>query len=1421
MQRYRVNYRLLASLFLASFVTLIAGYFLWRWQVNRKATWFREGSQVAIKEGKTQEAFDLLLKYVQFRSDETEPRVELANIGLDILKDSTSKLEQQQAAYGVLTETVRRTGDPKLRLELTKLILPSRPQDALGHLEELLSDQPDNSELLSMQAQATYKVKGSKPAIDLCNRLVGLDVKTDKFDSAKATAKDRPEVYMLLASLVLERDKNENLARRVIDQMVVENPKSADAFLTRSVFLRTTDDKEESLVALAKAYELDPENVEVLQQKGSIALEDKNFAEAEKIFSSAIDKHPDRANLYEMLARTFTQQEKYDEALATLDLGSAKMGANQEFVFAPSKLDILLQTKDFAGVEKVLAKLLKSKNPRLEPFAAFTRARILWQQQKWTEAAKALEAVRPTLLDFPQQQAMAGALLATCYEKQGKPDLAIQAYEELLAKAPNFEPAIRALAALRKQYRPGEQDATVNFEQAIEAMAAKPVAEQDWGLIDAMVEKVATEGGLSAARHKILQANVMMRRDKFAEAEVLIREASALDKDDINVRYAAIAFLLSNPEKGADDAMALLDKLVERFGDSARARITRATILRVSKDENLEARLPELAQDIDQWSKEEQVQVLASIATQFEQLRKNDEARTYWKQAIELIPDSLPIRTHLFELAFGEQNIDEMHAAEKLILDLVGDVNDGNLVLCAVRRTMLEYAQQKVPREELVRMRGKLDELLKDRPQWHEAHILYGQVLLVLQEDTSIAMEHLEEALKYGPANINALALHVKLLGQSGNLVEARKKLDLLPEAVRQQVLGRAEAEILIQTGELEAGHEAAKKLAELESTNATTQIWFSRIASQTEHLDAAAEAMERASLLTPTDADMWLQLIGTYAQLKDIGQIEDSLRRAMLSIEGDSLTLMTAKKYELTGDWQAAEKIYQAAFGLRMDVADVSRRMAEFYLLWARAGKVPASRVHPYLNQILRQVNEGTLPISDPNAMWAREQAVQLLVSTGDFQDFLKAEKLLRNSRESKDLSPAELALLAQILSVRPEPEFQLKAISILSDMDRAGTISKPGVMALARLLSKSDNWERGKELMVNAITKYGDDEEVLASFVELLIEQGEFATAANRLEKLRDINPKNSQYLPLTIKLVAEKGDQSGLQKILERMLPNLAGALSEQQLAAVLNVARLAAQNSQHDLANKLYPYYVQRDSSAGLEYCQYLAMNGDVEKAMSIMKQVFPTKMDDVLQIAASMLRSRRPEFGDKYDAEIDEMAAAAHRDDPDSIRRMLIQAEIRELEGKYAEAIENYDAVLKRDDLPRMMRAAAMNNLGYILILNNERMEESEELINKALEIYGPVEDILDTRALVRIARKHYDEAVADLTLATSLSRDPVKFYHLAVANLLAGNNQACIKAWDRAQELDFIQEKLPFQEQSEFEQNKAKIESLRGLGDKT
>jgi tetratricopeptide (TPR) repeat protein len=110
------------------------------------------------------------------------------------------------------------------------------------------------------------------------------------------------------------------------------------------------------------------------------------------------------------------------------------------------------------------------------------------------------------------------------------------------------------------------------------------------------------------------------------------------------------------------------------------------------------------------------------------------------------------------------------------------------------------------------------------------------------------------------------------------------------------------------------------------------------------------------------------------------------------------------------------------------------------------------------------------------------------------------------------------------------------------------------------------------------------------------------------------------------------------------------------------------------------------------------------------------------------------------------------------------------AELHDLCGRYQEAETLYRQVLLRE--PRSF--VALNNLAWLLIYERRQGEEALQLVNSAMEVKGPIPELLDTRAGAYLAMGQTDLAIADLNEALSQSstspdvRATIEF-HLAKA----------------------------------------------------
>jgi tetratricopeptide (TPR) repeat protein len=155
------------------------------------------------------------------------------------------------------------------------------------------------------------------------------------------------------------------------------------------------------------------------------------------------------------------------------------------------------------------------------------------------------------------------------------------------------------------------------------------------------------------------------------------------------------------------------------------------------------------------------------------------------------------------------------------------------------------------------------------------------------------------------------------------------------------------------------------------------------------------------------------------------------------------------------------------------------------------------------------------------------------------------------------------------------------------------------------------------------------------------------------------------------------------------------------------------------------------------------------------------------LERVLQAGLTVIRGKGDRPSPEMTARLDQWFKKALREDPDSVVIALLQAELRELQGRSDEVESLYRDLLARKDLAPTQAAIVANNLAFHLA-RPETAAEAITLIDSAIAELGPHPDLLDTRGVVRLAAGDARRAIADLEEAT-LSPSPLKLLHLALA----------------------------------------------------
>lgn len=1431
MQRYRINYRLFFGLVVGS--AFSAGLLFWVWtvQVDKNATWFLEKSEAATEAGELRDAFNDLKLYVQLRKDDIDARVQLANLALDIIKLEDVKREEYSYAYGITEETVRLApGNQELRRRLVDiLLLFGRPHDAINNIDTLLEKNPGDAELLALRLRALFAAKDYSKGIAFGYKLIGYDKTSHEFDVTKATAADQPLVYYQVASVLFSRNDEKKLATRVIDQMVETNPDSVVAHQSRARFMTLAGDEEGIRESIDRAFELDPNDPETLILSGAFALMSKDYETARKMLGEGIRQYPDKKGFYEQLARAELASKQYEAALKVLNQGIERFPGPEGFFLRMAKIDVLFSQQNIAGVEpelKALKELKSSKmnaNIDFQAVIDFQRARIKYTQKQWHEAAQEFSRVAPLLhgTTTTQIRASAGTLRAKCYEQLGKLDLAVSALNQVTDAYPKYTPALLAKQQImRRINRDRGQGASTNqLDTLVARELEKPKSLQRWKQIGKAVDQMVESSGISESRDKLIRAKIFTRREMFAEAANAAEEACRLDPEDQYVRLSAIGLMQRNPDGGPKQALEMLSQAVEDFGDSVRLRILHGSLLmamsKESGTEDLPEQLNSLTEGIEDWPAEEQAQLWSAVGVHFQQLNMPEEVQRCLVKAVELVPTNLPARMYLFRMALQQKDDEAMRAAQKGILEIVKSKDDSNYVLTEVKRRILAFGQNKIPRHELEEARDMLAKAMVERPNWHELYFTDGHLALILDEDGEHALKQFDKALSLGPANLNAAILQARLLSERGRYREAKGKMELIPKASRGDLLGRLEAVILLNTDEEEAGFEAAERQAARQENNAATQIWFANIARQLGENEKAEKAFLKAVELNPSEQQYWMQLIVFYLELKKSEEVENAFREAQLHLLAENLPLLTGKYYELQSRWVEAEDIYLTAYSKRLDQTAVARRMAGFYLSWSRQDLSKRDKAAPFINRILRAANEGTVPADSGDVVWARQLAARLLATSGDYQKSLKAIQLLSTEAVDGPARDSDELLKAQILATRKDPASMLKAIELLSRIQREHGLALNSSLNLARLLNAVGMDDQCESQLLATVRHYGSNPQVWATYVLILIDQGDLQRAEQRLNRLVEMVPDDPGTVQLRARLAAKQGRHGEAHRQIRSLLPENLRLVDDKQLEEVRRIAQFAAEIGDLPLAEQLFSLYVKRHPERAMLTAQYLARYGDPDKAIELLKQLFDTQKETALELTVRMLQSRRAEFGDRYDEATSELVSRALREDPDSVRRRLLQAQLLELRGHYEESARAYEELLGIADAPRSLRAMVMNNLSFLWALMGERVDEASQYIKEAESILGPISDILDTKAIVAIAHKDYDAAITNMRLSLEVEPTAIKYFHLAQAQLLGGNGEEAIIAWDKGVEAGLAPEVVTKLEIGVYRQIAEQIESLR------
>ncbi len=1449
----KLNVKLLVGLVVGTVTFLVGVYFLHKIQVRRNANSLFTRGEAAEKDGDYDEAMKLYLRYVRHKNEDARGWEALASAATKAADAPDATFKTKASAYSLLDQAVQEIPENmEVRRQLIDFQMSiGRFGDALTSLESLIEQVEDGTdakakaglpELEVLQAQCLLLSEQKEEGIDLLEKLLAYDSAEGKFAEAPGPGRDQVDAYMFLAMALRENRATEEQAQAVLDRMVEENKDNPQAYLNRGRYFRSVRENDKAETDFAAAAKIAPNDLDVILAQVDAALVKKNYQLAEEVLAKARADHPKDGRVYRQSIMAAMAQGQVDRGLALSEEGIKSVADNTELLLY--RAELLLQNRDLVGARSVIREL-KDQGAASQAMINYLEAYLKLAEGNYQAAAQELEGVRVQVAARPDMVEHVDIFLGQAYENLKKHDKAIEAYDRVLVMNPQSVGA--ALGKARIEWARGGNRGRINeglesliaretdgdgedqealsegtrsrilgsqLELLLEQQMSLPEAKRDWKQVDDVLAQLLPS--LNDKQKAVLQAQVMLNKGQLAEARKMLDAQRQKEPKDLATWLATAN--LEYKEKGTDAALAAFDQAVQQLGDTAQLRLGRLTIVNrepsTTEDERtaLAARLKKQEQGLEKFKGDEQKALLLAFGGSYLRLLAFDDAVRLWKQAAEASPNDPAIRLGLFELARDRGDEPGMEAAIADLKKAIGE-NCDEALYAEASRILWDVKRKKRDQSALQEVQDKVAILKPRRENWDKLSRLAAEVEL-MQGSIDNAQENLTQAVRSNPNDMVALGQLFRLLVTQRKFQEARSHIVALGPGPHSPTTNKLIAEVEEATGHPEEAQKAAAAAVPDDSTVYEDLAWRAGMLRRLQQDDAAEKLLQRAVETSPEKLDPWLSLAEFYVLSKQREKVDGLVQQASAKLAPDQLELYQAMAHEALGRMNEADQAYQQILAKRPDDIMALRAAASFCVRTKRNDEAVR-----YLETMMAAAAKDPEKHAEDLA-WARRVKAQQVGATGDYQEFLAALETLDATAQGGKLGPQEKVLKAMLLAQRPEPQSWMAGMKLFQDIAAERPLVPQEKWLLALLEQKSGNLPEARQLLLDALAQDPANVDYLGSYVKILLDQDNADEAIKWVDKLQEVKPQDLKVYLLKAEVLSKQGKKEQALTMLKRMIPQ---KITAQNVHYLREVAGLCESFEQYDEAQQLYQEYAAKNPGAGALYLAgFLGRRGEVDKAFALLQQVLrKNTVLPISELAIAILRANQAKLTPAQFAQVDKWirqgltvtgTAQDGEANPGEFVLKLRQAELRDLQGQYDEVMKLYKELLGRSDIDDRRKAIVLNNLSFLLAVKTDDGDQALKLVDDAIKTLGPTSDLLDTRAMAHLSRGDAKNAIADLTLALNGSVEPMKLFHLALAQLEAGDKEKAAEAWQQAKDKQFNPNQLSEPERKLYDR------LLSGLG---
>ncbi len=1344
-----------------------------------------------------------LKRYLQARPSDTVRRFEL----LDLQARHASNSDVLFNVYHQYQSLLKADPDnAELRQRVLSLALRAEEyDDVLSHLEVLAERTELTPEMLLWKAKALQKI-GDVDGAAYNTYLKIIEIDPTQF-----------EAYVELETITRKGREAEEKSGFWIRQMTEANPRSAKAFLaqaryfielhklpealaaaetalelkelpTESVLLwsdivalqreeqpaadgPSVQDRDEQLTKrLHEAWKADPGEGKFAAKLAELALRHQRTDEAERLLRKGLDQSPDDPLLHWELADLAITQGKLDEArtLAT-------------------KLTV-------AGVQRGLIEYL--------------RGRIFLHDKEWYEAAKCLRRSRDELVTSPRLAAQADLYLADCYEELGEDEDRLSACRRAVQLQPLFvaarERLARALLAVgRTDEALGEYRKMLDMPDApihgwtpdvgwsavakllILRNLSLPEGERHWEDIDPVLKSLA-EAAPESVDAALLSADIWASRGQLGPARDKLMESEVLGRKD--ARWWVALINLSLRDGTLQRAQTELREAEKAVGENVELKLLEASLVVHGSSEGY-LQLAEIGRAAKKWPTPDRVRLLYQLAELYANVGRAEDALAAYQEIARLTPKDVRIWQQLFDSALNRNDVAAAQKCQAEMRKIEG--REGSSYQLAQAQLNLRGAGTGDQDAQRGEARSILTKLQVRRPRWSRVAWTLGS-LDELEDHPLEAAQNYQKAFDLGER-------HPELMRRALSLSQELHRYDQAEEMIRRwettpntpisPEINRLAAEVsLVRQEPQQALLRAARAVSE-NSSNFEDHLWLAQVYRAAGDVEREETELRTAVRLAPYAGTAWLALTQQLLRNDRKDEAEAIIDRIRTEAPEDRQPPILALCLDALGQFPAAEREYLRALEL---VPEDRRLLHDAARFFQRTRKL--ADAERYWRKLLSLNDRGTAA----ERCFARRGLAMVLTMQGDYARFREAVSLVDKNLQELPRSAADLRAKASLLTRRGDPRQRQEARDLFTRLSKEEPLTISDQALLASLCELIGELPKAQETWQALVASETSNPIFLAGYISVLLKHHAESGADIWLERLHQVAP---DWLT-TAELQADYWlHDLQIQKIVDLFQQRIdreqeTAARARRCVESAATLERLArtrlrdrvkpgdrAEQRQELLrtAEAHFRQYAELDPSKQHVLAAFLARSGRLNDALALFDEAWSTAPPAIVSslLANSLSQASAPPETIARAVE----SLAARLPAPPPVSMLIDLGALEEAQQHFTQAEKYYRQALTIDP----NNVVALNNLAFLLALQNRSLDEALQLITQAINQAGPLPALLDTRAQVALAKGDLESARIDREAVAWETLTPAAWFRLAIVYQQLKDQRSMREAAVRAQ----------------------------------